>query len=49
VYDKERLHPSLWILIPLEVWLDSYYYSTSLVSFFSSLDVFIRVRDKRLG
>jgi hypothetical protein len=22
-YDRERLHPGLWILIPLEIWLDS--------------------------
>jgi hypothetical protein len=47
-YNKEKLHPELWILIPLEVCLDSYYSSTSLISFFSGLGVFIRIRDKRL-
>jgi hypothetical protein len=35
-------------LVPLEVWLDYYYSSTSLISFFSSLGVFIQIRDKRL-
>jgi hypothetical protein len=35
-------------LIPLKIWLESYYSSTSLISFFSSLGAFIRIRDKRL-
>jgi hypothetical protein len=39
-WGKKRLHPRLWLLILLKIWLDSYYSSTSLISF-SSFDVFI--------
>jgi hypothetical protein len=48
-FGKGRLHHGYWILIPLEGWLDSYHSPTSLISFFSSLGVFIRIRDKRLS
>jgi hypothetical protein len=47
-YNKERLHPELWILIPLEVRFDSSPFSRSSPSF-QTFGVFIRVRDKRFS
>jgi hypothetical protein len=36
-YNKERLHPGLWILIPLEVGFDSSPSLSRLSSFFETL------------
>jgi hypothetical protein len=46
-YNKERLYPKLWILIPFEVGFDFFRVEVELL--FSDLGVFIWVRDKRFS